>query len=178
MWPRVLKFLLGLVLGTLLWSWLTPSYNRFLARCTAPLLRLDSRFADAEIKTDDNRLEIRSPRGQFPVAYIPADQLTYNVILLVALFASNPKPYGDRNVVGFFLALLAVILSHPAGALISIESTYALRLEKWSEAHTSDFAANFWLIAEMFYRLIGMFALVFACWWIAGQWQLKTSSRS
>lgn len=167
MWPRVLRFLLGLILGALLWAWLTPAYNRFLARCTAPLVRLDSRFADAELVSGDNQIEIRSPRGGFPTASIPADQLTYNVILLLALFLSNPKPYRDRNVVGFFLSLFALVISHPFGALISIESTYALRLGKWSETHYSDFAANFWLIAEMFYRLIGMFAFVFVCWWLA-----------
>jgi hypothetical protein len=139
-----------------------------MAACTAPLLRADPRFSDAALVPVGDRMEIQSAHGRFPIANIPANQLTYNLILLVALFASNPKPWRDRNVVAFLLSLLVVMASHPIGALITIESTYAVRLGGWSEAHFGDFAANFWLVAEMFYRLIGMFALVFVCWWIEG----------
>ncbi len=166
MWPRVLRFILGVAAGALLWAWATPAYDQFLAACTAPLLRADPRFSDAALVPVGDRMEIRSGHGHFPIANIPANQLTYNLILLVALFASNPKPWRDRNVVAFLLSLLVVMASHPIGALISIESTYALRLGGWSEMHYGRFASSFWLIAEMFYRMIGMFALVFACWWI------------
>jgi hypothetical protein len=89
------------------------------------------------------------------------------VILLVALFASNVRPWRDRNIIGFLVALVIVMLLHPFAALVSIESTYATRLGAWSESHYGNVAANFWLLAEMFWRLIGMFGVVFATWWVA-----------
>ena len=96
---------------------------------------------------------------------MPADQLTYNIILLLALFASNDKPWIVANLSGLAIALLILFLSHCIGLVISIESTYAIRQGVWSEQHYGDAAANFWQTAELVFRIVGMFGVVFASWW-------------
>jgi hypothetical protein len=163
---RLLRFLLGLVAGLALWMYATPAYDELLAAMTEPLLRVDARFRDADLVAVDTRMHVRSQRGNFPLAIIPASQLTFNTILLTALFASNAAPLGRRNLRAFLLSLLIVLALHPLGLVISIESTYALRLEEYSETHYGDFARNFWLVAEMFWRLVGMFGIAFACWYM------------
>ena len=102
-----------------------------------------------------------------PMATLPADQMTFNVILLVALFASNRAPFSDRNMKAFAIAFVIVLLLHPIGLFISIESTYANQQAAWSDQHYGETAARIWINAEVFYRLIGMFGVVFAAWWIS-----------
>jgi hypothetical protein len=165
--PRLLRFLAGLVLASLVWHFATPLYNMALVWPSELLLKIDRRFEDADLVARGSRIAVRGERGLIPPAVIPADQLTYNFILLVALFASNRRPLRDGNARAFFIALLIVLAVHPIALAVSIESTYANRLASWSESHYGDGEARIWLNAEVFYRLIGMFGLAFGCWWVA-----------
>lgn len=168
---RVVRGVLGLIAAAVIWTWIAAPYNAVLARATSPLVRLDPRLHSADVTPRSTSIAVDAPHGEFPEVVIPGAQLTYNVILLLALFASNVRPLRDKNIVAFLISLAIVLLLHPLSALISIEATYATRLGAWSESHYGDFAANFWMLAEMFWRLIGMFGVVFAAWWV-------TSSRA
>jgi hypothetical protein len=165
--PRFIRFLAGLVVASLLWYFGTPLYNSFLSWPAELLLKLDRRLSDVDVVARSNKIAVRGDRGLIPPAAIPADQLTYNVILLVALFASNPSPLRDTNLRAFLIALLIVVALHPIGLAISIESTYANRLGDFSDLHYGDAEARLWLNLELFYRLVGMFGVVFGCWWIS-----------
>ena len=162
MWPRVLRFVVALFVAALVWYNLTPLYDGLIAGAAAPLLKIDPRFRGAHLAAVDRIVKVT---GGVPAADIPADQLTYNVILLVALFASNRRPLRDRNVVAFLVSTLIVVVLHVIAVLLSVESTYAVRMGAWSEAHYGAAGYYFWLYAEIFYRLVGMFGVVFACWW-------------
>jgi len=170
MWPRVLRFIAALIVAAVAWYHLTPLYDRFLAAAASPLIRVDRRFRDARVFAAERIISVRAKekRSDLPPADIPADQLTYNVILLMALFASNRKPLGDRNVVGFLTSTAIVVVLHIVAVLLSVESTYAVRMNEWSAAHYGTVARTFWLYAEIFYRLVGMFGVVFVCWWVGG----------
>jgi len=165
---RVVGFILGLILGCILWFQAAPAYNLPLAAAAEPLLRLDRRFASAELVADGRAVRV-APRDTtaLPPASIPADQLTYNIIILLALFASNPHPWRGRNLTALGLSLIPVAVTHVLALLVSIESTYAVRLGAWSEAHYGSFAMNGWLMGELFVRVVGMFGVVFACWWVS-----------
>src|SRR5436190_1315201 len=103
---------------------------------------------------------------RFVVGLIVAAVIWYNFILLVALFASNRKPLRDRNVVALLVSMLIVVVLHVFAVLLSVESTYAVQMGAWSEAHYGTAGYFFWMYAEIFYRLVGMFGAVFACWWL------------
>lgn len=163
---RLVRFVLGLALGLALWVATASPYNGLVASGTETLLGLDSRFADAEVSAGKSRMTVLSPGGAFPTAILPVAQLTYNVILLVGLFASNDRPWRRRNVLALLVSLLLIAGLHPVGAFATAESTYANQLDAWSEAHYGNLAAGAWRIAEMFYRLVGMFGAVFVCWWL------------
>jgi hypothetical protein len=167
--PRLVRFVAGLVLASKIWYFATPLYNVVLSWPGELLLELDPRFHDADLVARSGKIAVRGERGLLPPAAIPADQLTYNFILLVALFASNRRPLRDGNIRAFLVSLLIVMALHPIALAISIESTYANRIANWSEQHYGDGEARFWLNAEIFYRLLGMFGVAFGCWWVAGQ---------
>jgi hypothetical protein len=161
---RALKFLAGVALGFWIWWAATPSYNHILAPATQLLLHADRRLAAAELLPQERKIFVTSSTP-LPTATMPADQLTYNIILLLALFASNDRPWRVANLRGIAIALLILFLSHCIGLVISIESTYAVRQGMWSEQHYGNAAANFWLTAELVFRIVGMFGVVFASWW-------------
>ena len=162
MWSRVLRFVLGFVGAAVAWYNLTPQYDRLLAAAVTPLVRFDSRLRSAELAATARIIQVT---GDLPAANIPADQLTYNVILLVALFASNRRPVDRRNAVGFLVASAIVVALHVLAVLLSVESTYAARMGTWSDAHYGAAGYYFWVYGEIFYRLVGMFGVVFVCWW-------------
>jgi hypothetical protein len=141
MFPRVLRFIAGLALGVWIWWAAVPLYNRALAPATELLLHADRRLADAVLVPQERKVFVTSATP-LPTATIPADQLTYNIILLLALFASNPKSWSVANLRALGIALLILFLSHCVGLVISIESTYALRQGVWSEQHYGDAAAS------------------------------------
>jgi hypothetical protein len=146
MLSRAARFIAGFVVATIVWLWISPLLARGMAATTQPLLHLDSRFRDAQLSASESMVSVDAPHGTFPQTKYPADQLTFNVILLVALFASNKRPW---------LALLVTI------------ETYYADFTKWGEARYGTIAANVWLVLQMFWRLVGMFGVVFACWWVA-----------
>jgi hypothetical protein len=161
---RALRFLAGLALGVWIWWAAAPAYNHVLAPATGLLLHADRRLADAVLVPQERKVFVTSATP-LPTALMPADQLTYNIILLLALFASNEQAWRLANLRGLAIALAILFLSHCIGLLISIESTYALRLGAWSEQHYSDAAGSFWLTTELIFRIVGMFGVVFASWW-------------
>ena len=166
MLSRAARFIAGFVVATVVWLWVSPLLARGMAVATQPLLRLDARFHDAQLSASESMVSVDAPHGTFPQTKYPADQLTFNTILLVALFASNKRPWRDRNILAFLISLGFVLALQPLALLVTIETYYAV-FTKWGETQFSSVAANVWLVLQMFWRLIGMFAVVFACWWIA-----------
>ena len=163
---RIVRLAIGLVAGVALWWALGDAWNHALATMTQPLMSLDRRIADGSLVAVGRTIVVQPMRESLPMATLPASEMTFNVILLVGLFASNRAPFSDRNVKAFLIAFVIVLLLHPLGLFISIESTYANQQGKWSDTHYGDTAARIWIQAEIFYRLIGMFGVVFAAWWI------------
>ena len=161
---RALRFLAGLALGVWIWWVAMPAYNHVLAPATQLLLHADRRLADAVLVPQQRKIFITSATP-LPTATMPADQLTYNLILLLALFAMNDRPWRLVNLRGVAIALVILFISHCIGLVISIESTYAVRQGAWSEQHYGDAGANFWLMAELVFRIVGMFGVVFVSWW-------------
>jgi hypothetical protein len=161
---RGLSFVAGAALGVALWWFFTPQYNRLVALASTPLVRIDRRLSAAVLVPQERAIFITSSTA-LPTATIPADQLTYNIILLLGLFAANARPFSVRNLRALAIAAAIVFAFQCIGLLISIESTYALRQGEWSSAHYGDAAGRFWLTAELIYRTVGMFGAVFASWW-------------
>jgi hypothetical protein len=164
MLPRAARFLAGLAIGIALWWAATPAYNRLLCAATEPLLHLDRRLAAAAL-VPQGRAVLVTSWTPLPTATIPADQLTYNLILLLALFAAEGPPSRAAYARALAIAVAILIAAHCVTLVIAIESTYAARQGAWSELHYGDAAASFWLTAELVMRVVGMFGVVFASWW-------------
>jgi len=155
MWRDALRFAAGALAGALLWWYAAPSYDAFVAAAAEPVLRLDSRFHDIDTAERGRWVLIRSATGRFRMGTLPADQMTYNVILFVALMATVRRPRWRRVAI----AVAILFASHVITFVVGVESLYA----SGRDAESTE--ANVWMMANLFLRVVGMLAVAFGCWW-------------
>jgi hypothetical protein len=168
LWPNLARGAAGFLLGLVVWWALSSPYARVLASLSEPLIHLAEHPAVTRLIPDEAELTI--DRTDFPRASprpgLLLMDLTANIILLTTLFAVNRHPLSDRNIWGFLLASLALVLVHVAAVVVNVQSIYALRLGPWSERHYGPVARNFWAASAHFYSIIGDFGASFALWWL------------
>lgn len=166
-WRTALKGLAAFVVAVAIWAGVSPLYDRVVAAGAELTLRtfespkvtrLTANGTD--VKVDRSDFDPRSPRPGLPVI-----DLTFNWVLLVALFAINARPFSDRNIFRFVLASLILYVTHVLALATEVMSIYVLRLGPWSRAKYGAFARNFWGTLNHSYRFVLMFAIVFGLWW-------------
>lgn len=151
-----------------MWVLLTPIYDRAIAAGAERLIRAFEQPKVTRLRpADDGNVTVDradfDPRSKRPG--IPLRDLTFNVVLLTALFATSRRVFSDRNIGGFLVALVILALTHVFGAVAEVMSIYVSKLGMWSQVNYSDFDRNFWGVANHFYRLVLMYAIAFALWW-------------
>ena len=164
---RIVRTAIGFAVGLAFWAGFTAPYASALAALTEPIVRaFESRAvtrleaAGKEIVIDRSDLAARSAKPA-----IATGELSVNVILLVALFASNTRWWSNRNVAGAAMAVLLLLPVHVAALIVNIESIYALRMGPWSDANYGAFERNLWGTAAHFYSFVGAIATAFILWW-------------
>jgi hypothetical protein len=169
-WRLVLKGLAGFVAGILIWAFLTPVYDRVIAASAEKLMRVFERPPVTELRPqEDNfttvdRADFDKRSKQRPA--IPIKDLTFNIALLTALFAASKRTFSDRNMGGFLLAVVLLAVTHVLGTVAEVMAIYVAKLGMWSTVHYSDIERNVWGVLNHFYRLVLMYAIAFALWWI------------
>lgn len=164
----VAKGAAGFLLGLTVWWGLSEPYTRVLAAASEPLIRLTESPpvthllpAGTELTIDRDDFPRSSPRPALRTM-----DITFNVILLMTLFAATARALRDRNVFGFLGASAALVFVHVAAVVANVQSIYALRLGRWSDVHYGPVAQNFWGAAAHFYSLVGVFGAAVALWWL------------
>lgn len=168
-WRTALRALAGFAAGLAVYVVLTPLYDGLIAAGAEKMLHAFEnpnitrlhREPDGYVTVDRRDFDPRSKRPG-----IALRDLTFNFVLLAALFAASKRPLSDRNIGGFVLASLILAVTHVLGTVVEVMSIYALKLGMWSQMHYSGFERNFWGAANHFYRLVLMYAIAFALWWI------------
>ncbi|HKR66340.1 MAG TPA: exosortase H-associated membrane protein [Thermoanaerobaculia bacterium] len=151
------------------WFLLSPVYDRVISAGAETLMRAfeHPKVTRLEPQADNYVTVNRSdfdPRSKRPA--IPLRDLTFNFVLLCALFSATKRPFTDRNIGGFAIAMVVLALTHILAAVTEVMSIYVAKLGPWSRANYSDLARNVWGVANHSYRLVLMYAIAFALWWI------------
>jgi len=168
-WRTALRAIAGFLAGLAIWILLTPLYDRVIAAGAQATMRLFEKpkvtrlepGADQYVTVDRADFDPRSKRPD-----IPLRDLTFNIVLLTALFAASKRPFSDRNIGGFLISLVVLALTHVLGTIVEVMSIYVAKLGMWSTVHYTAFDRNVWGVANHFYRLVLMYAIAFALWWI------------
>jgi hypothetical protein len=147
-----LRAAIGFLVGLVLWRVFTPGYNRLLTEAAEPLLRLLERPAATHLYAEERRVVVDRAdfASQSERPSLPADDLTLNVILLLALSATRPKLLGDRGLLRLLAALSLLGLTHVAALVVAVKALYATQLGPWSAAHYGPISRNLWAGAAHF----------------------------
>ena len=152
----------------MLWRGGTPGYDRLLAGLAEPVVRLLERPPATRLYAEGTRVVI--DRADFPSTSerpaLPADDLTFDVILLLTLAATTPGLFRDRAIRGLAISLLVLFALHVGALVAAVESFYATKLGAWSAATYGPVSRNFWATVSHFWRLAGCFAAPFVLWWL------------
>ena len=168
-WRTALRALAGFAAGLVVYVALTPVYDRLIASMAektlnafeSPNVTRLRRAEDGNVTVDRRDFDPKSRRPG-----IPLRDLTFNFVLLTALFAAGKRPFSDRNIGGFVLAAVLLAVTHVLGAVTEVTSIYAAKLGMWSTVNYTDLERNLWGVANHFYRLVFMYAIAFALWWV------------
>ncbi|MDX1583082.1 MAG: hypothetical protein R3338_05705 [Thermoanaerobaculia bacterium] len=179
-WKQVLKALGGFAAGVALWAGFSPFYRQALVPPAELILHLTEPTNVTELLENEGGGIIVN-RSDFPPESprpgVATRDLTFNVVLLCALFALSRKTFSNSNVAGFGLAMIVLWLTHILAVVVRVKKIYAFQLGEWSMVHYGDLSRNVWGSLDHFYRVIGMFAVAFVLWWfLRGEnWPLRRS---
>lgn len=168
-WRLAAKGFAGFLVGVAIWALLSPLYDRFVAGSAEKLLRLFEKPPVTQLRpAEDNYVTVDRAdfdrRSKRPA--ISIRDLTFNIVLLVALFAASKRIFSDRNMAGFAAAAALLALTHILGTAGEVMSIYVAKLGPWSAVHYTAFDRNLWGVLNHFYRLVFMYAIAFALWWV------------
>src|SRR6187549_1694876 len=85
------KFLAGTILGSLLWWYGAPAYNDVISQVAVRILHADPRLRDIVATPKERWTFVASFSGSIGTATVPTDQLTYNVILFIAIVLATER---------------------------------------------------------------------------------------
>ncbi|MFN2386714.1 MAG: hypothetical protein ABR576_10590 [Thermoanaerobaculia bacterium] len=163
----VLRVFIGFILAIVFWSAFSKPYERVVARSAELVLRAFERPAVTRLEavSPGFRIERRDFPPGSPRPVLPAADLHFNFVLLVSLFALDPRPWESQRVARLLVAVALLFVVHVAALAIQVQSVYATALGPWSAARYGAVARNFWGGAFHFYQVAGRFAAPFAIWW-------------
>ena len=167
----VLRLLIGFLVALSAWFLFAPAYERAVAPAAEFLIRLGERPGVTRLEAPGGEFLVN--RADFPPGAprpgLPAPDLHFNFVLLVAFFALFPRPWRGDRVARLLLALFSLYLIHVVSLVFQVQSVYATNLGAWSAAHYGAMARNFWAAGFHFYQIAGRFAAPFALWWLFGR---------
>lgn len=144
-------------------------YTRLLASLSEAVVRLGERppvttiTPQGTVMIVDRRDFPPPPGGRLGVE---STDITFNLILLITLFAASNAALSDRNVFGFAGAAVALVFVHVAAVASFVEAYYAVSFGSWSTAHYGFVAQHFWGAAPYFYSVVGVYGFAIALWWL------------
>lgn len=140
------NILLWIVPVWLIWTVLTPVYNRFLKTAAENLLLLtESPNVSSLLVQDPHTTHIR--RRDFPpsrslVGTVRVTDLHFHLVLLAALFLAVPDVPWRERLANLGWAVLISVFFHLLLLFFWVKFVYATQLGSWSLAHYGPFARN------------------------------------
>jgi hypothetical protein len=166
-WQTALKALAGFLAGLIVYTFLSGAYGAMVAKLTEAAIHIGERPDVTRLVPEGDYVSIDrrdfDPRSKRPS--VPVSDLTFNFLILTALFAADARTFSDRNIAGFAIACVAIIPFHAFALLTEVMTIYTAKLGPWSMNHYGPTSRMFWSVANHAYRLVLMYAIAFGLWW-------------
>jgi hypothetical protein len=173
--PRVFlrRLPLTLVVAITVWLLLRPVTNWVVAGVAQSLIRsfeyprvtrLIVQHHLAQMRRSDLRTDSKVPT-------VSMTEVTFNTIVLLALYLALPRPFSRKQLERLFMGWSLLLLSQCLNLVFHVKTFYALGLGEWSQYHYSDLARNFFGFGRYFTDLPGRFSFPFVIW-LGFNWDL------
>lgn len=162
------NLLLWLLPVLLVWTLVTPFYNRLLVASAGNLLAL-AESPDVTRLLPAGRHDVTLSRADFPPARanlyrIRVTDLHFHLLLLGALFLAVPGVPLKRRLANLGWASLISVFFHLLLLVLWVQFVYATQLGEWSLEHYGPVARNAWGMAKHLADLPIKLALPLALW--------------
>lgn len=162
----LLRLPVALLVALALWLVLRPVIDTAVAGLAGTLIRTFEYPRVTRLVVEDHRAQVR--RSDFRTdSQIPAlalTDITFNTIVLLALYFAFPRPFSRRQLERLFMGACVLYLTQALNLVFHVKTLYALGLGEWSQQHYSDLARNVFGFLRYFTDLPGRFSFPFLIW--------------
>lgn len=155
-----------LIAAIIIWLLLRPAIDAAVAGLAQTLIRSFEYPRVTRLVIEDHRAQIRRSdlRTDSRVQSVSMTEVTFNTIVLLALFLALPRPFSRRQLERLFMGWCVLCLSQSLNLLFHVKTLYAMGLGEWSQYHYSDLVRNAFGFGRYFTDLPGRFSFPFLIW--------------
>jgi hypothetical protein len=169
----LLRLPLALLIGMAAWWAFRPVIEPAVAGLGQTLIRLYEYPRVTRLVVEDHRVQVRRSdfRTDSQIPTVPLTEITFNTIVLLALYLALPRPLSRRQLERLFMGGCILYLTQSLNLVFHVKTLYALGLGDWSEQHYSNLARNVYGFWQYFTDLPGRFSFPFLIW-LGFNWDL------
>jgi hypothetical protein len=148
------------------WFALRPGIDLAVAGLSQTLIRAFEYPRVTRLVADDHRVQVRRSdfRTDSQIPTVPLADITFNTIVLLALYLALPRPLSRRQLERLLMGGCILYLTQALNLVFHVKTLYALGLGEWSNQHYSDAARNVFGFLRYFTDLPGRFSFPFLIW--------------
>ncbi len=152
--------------AVVIWLVLRPAIDTMVAGLAQTLIRSFEHPRVTRLVVADHRAQMRRSdlRMDSKVPSVSMTEVTFNTIVLLALYLALPHPFSRKQLERLFMGWCVLCLSQSINLLFHVKTLYAMGLGEWSQHHYSDFARNIFGFGRYFTDLPGRFSFPFLIW--------------
>jgi hypothetical protein len=157
---------IALVAAVIIWLLLRPAIDTIVAGIAQTLIRAYEHPRVTHLVVQDHRVQMRRSdlRSDSGVPTVSMSEVSFNTIVLLALYLALPRPFSRRQLERLFMGWCVLCLCQSLNLVFHVKTFYATGLGEWSQHHYSDLARNFYGFGRYFSDLPGRFSLPFLIW--------------
>ena len=155
-----------LIAAVFIWLLLRPAIDTAVAGLAQTLIRSFEYPRVTRLVVEDHQAQMRRTdlRTDSKVPSVSMTEVTFNTIVLLALYLALPHPFSRRQLERLFMGWCVLYLSQSINLLFHVKTLYAMGLGEWSQHHYSDLARNVFGFGRYFTDLPGRFSFPFLIW--------------
>jgi hypothetical protein len=166
--PRVFlrRLPITLVAAIIIWLLLRPAIEWAVAGIAQTLVRSFEYPRVTRLVVQDHRAQMRRSdlRSDSRVPSVSMTEVTFNTIVLLALYLALPRSFSRRQLERLFMGWCVLCLCQSINLVFHVKTLYATGLGEWSRLHYSDLARNIFGFGRYFTDLPGRFSFPFLIW--------------
>jgi hypothetical protein len=166
--PRVFlrRLPVTLIAAIIIWLLLRPVIDWAVAGLAQTLIRSFEYPRVTRLVVQDHHAQMRRTdlRTDSKVPTVSMTEVTFNTIVLLALYLALPRPFSRRQLERLFMGWCVLYLCQSMNLVFHVKTLYAMGLGEWSQHHYSDLARNVFGFGRYFTDLPGRFSFPFLIW--------------